>query len=142
MVTQQKTTGRASSLPAGLAAGAAVSMGTTIVICCLGAWLISSEILEQELIGYCSVVALLLAAPLGGLTAMNRIKRKRLTVSLINGVVYFGILIAVTISFFDGNFQGMGVTLVVIMIGSLIAAMPVNRGNKHKTGTKFRKIHR
>ena len=142
MVTQHRVTGRAASLPSGLAAGAAVSMVVTILVCSLGAWLISSEILAQEYIGYCAIGALLMASILGGMTAMKRTKRKRLPVSLMNGGIYYFMLIALTILFFDGSFRGMGVTLAVVLIGSLIAVLPADGHKKRNLGQRHKKIRR
>lgn len=142
MVAQHRATGRAASIPSGLAVGAAVSVIVTLIICSLGAWLITSEIMPQERIGYCSIAALLLSAILGGMTAMNRVKRKRLAVSLMNGGIYYALLIAVTILFFDGSFQGMGVTLAVILLGSVIAVLTAKRGHNLNSGQKRRKIRR
>ena len=142
MITQQKATGRATSIPSGLAAGAAVSMIVTVVVCGLGAWLIASELMPQKQIGYCSIAALLLSAVLGGMTAIGRVKRKKLTVSLLNGGIYYGILIAVTILFFDGSFQGMGVTLAVILMGSLAAVLLANRKSNHRNNVRRKKIRR
>lgn len=140
MVTQHKATGRASSQPSGLAAGAVVSMVVTVIICTLGAWLVTSEILPQEQIGYCSITALLLSAMLGSMAAMNRTKRKRLSVCLMNGGIYYGLLLVITIVFFDGSFQGMGVTLAVVLAGSLAAILTANTGRKQKYNRRPGKI--
>ena len=142
MITQQKATGRATSVPSGLAAGAIVSMIVTVLICALGAWLIESEIMPQQQIGYCSIAALLLSAILGGMTAAGRVKRKNLMVSLMNGGIYYGLLVALTILFFDGKFQGMGVTLIVVMIGSLAASLLANRKPKQRKNLQRKKIRR
>ena len=142
MTTQHKATGRAASIPSGLAAGAAVSMAVTAAICGLGAWLIASEIMPQQQIGYCSLAALLLSAALGAMTAMHRVKRKRLMVGLMSGGIYYAILIAITILFFDGSFQGMGVTLTVILVGSLLAILVNNRRQNAGSGHRRRKIRR
>ena len=142
MVTRQKVTGRASSVPSGLAAGAAVSMAVTVIICSLAAWLITSEIIPQKQIGYCSLAALLLSAILGSMTAMSRMKRKQLIVSLMSGGIYYGLLMGVTILFFDGSFQGMGVTLVAVLVGSVIAVLISNRKIYAKPSQRVRKNRR
>ena len=140
MVTHQKATGRATSVPSGLVAGAIVSMVVTVIICGLGAWMIASELMPQEQIGYCSIAALLLSTILGSITAMERVKRKKLMVGLMNGGIYYILLVVVTILFFDGKFQGMGVTLTVVLIGSLAAVLVENRKPKQRSGKQRIKI--
>ena len=142
MVTQQKATGRASSIPAGLAAGAAVSILMTLLICLIGGWMIGSELISQQQIGYCSIVALLTSAILGSLTAWKKIRRKRLLVCMVSGLAYFVILAIITLIFFDGGYQGMGVTLITILVGAAVSVLLTDRPVKSKTGKRRKKIYR
>ena len=142
MGVQNKATGRASSIPAGLAAGAAVSILVTAVICLLGGWMIGSEIISQEQIGYCAIAALLVSAIMGSNTAWKKIRRKRLIVSLASGGIYYLILVAITIALFDGGFQGLGVTLVVILVGTVLPILIRKGEGKSKTGKRRKKIYR
>lgn len=139
MLTQHKAAGRASSLPAGLAAGAAISVLTMLMICLVGAWLISAEILAQQQIGYCMITALVTGAMLGAGTAWRKIKRQKLLVCLMSGGVYFGILALITIVFFGGDFRGAGVTLVSILLGTLASFFLMNEHKNLKIGKKHRK---
>ena len=102
--------------------------------------MIASELMPQEKIGYCSIAALLLSTILGSITAMERVKRKKLMVGLMNGGIYYILLAVVTILFFDGKFQGMGVTLTVVLIGSLAAVLVENRKPKQRSGKQRIKI--
>lgn len=142
MITQHKAQGRASSVPVGLVAGATVSIFVTVMICIIGAWLISSEILPQKHIGYCAILALLAGAMMGAMTAWKKVQRQRLMVCLLSGGVYYALLAAITIAFFDGSFQGMGVTFATVLLGCVAAALLTNRTHKRKTGPQHRKIHR
>ena len=137
-----KMRGKAGSLPSGLAMGAAVSIGITIFICGIGAMLVSAERIPQEQMGYCSVAALILGAMLGALTAWRKIQRQKMMICLLSGGVYFLLLVATSITFFDGRLQGMGVTLATIMTGSVIAVFMTNSGLKQKKGMRHRKSHR
>lgn len=139
---QRKVTGRASSIPAGLAAGAAVSILMTALVCIIGGWMIGAEMMEQNKIGYCSITALLASAILGSMVAGNKIQRKRLLISLASGGIYYAILVAVTIVFFDGSFQGMGVTLITVMIGVLASVLLQNGRQKARTGGRRKKMNR
>ena len=142
MVTRQKHTGRAVSIPSGLAAGAITSVMVTLIISGAGAWMIAAEVMPQKQIGYCSVVSLLLAAILGSLMAIKKIKRKPMVVGLLNGGVYYGILIILTVVFFGGNFQGMGVTMAVVLLGSLAGILINNGGQRWNSGNQRRKVRR
>lgn len=142
MTIQQKATGRASSIPAGLAAGAAVSVLVTLAVCMIGGWMIGSEMIPQEQTGYCAITALLASVILGSMAACKKTRRKKLAVCLSSAGIYYAILVAITIIFFDGSFQGMGVTLVTVVIGSLIALLLTNRGEKRSSGKRMKKIHR
>lgn len=142
MTTQHKVTGRASSVPAGLAAGAMVSILVTAVICVISGWMIGSEMIEQNKIGYCSITALIASAILGSMVASKKVQRKRFLISMASGGIYYAILAAVTIIFFDGSFQGMGVTFLTIMIGVLASALFSNRGRSAGFSRRRKKIHR
>ena len=85
---------RATSIPMGLALGAAVSMGVTLMISFIGAQMILSEVLDQGLIGYCSLAALLLGAIMGAMTSAAKVQRRRMLVCLLSGLVYFCILLS------------------------------------------------
>ena len=141
MVTQQKATGRATSIPAGLAAGAGVSVLMTGIICILGGWMIGSEIISQEHIGYCAITALLISAIMGSIVAWKKARRKRLIISLACGIIYYLILAGFTIVFFDGSFRGLGVTLITILAGSVISVLLTNGSGKSITGKRRKKTY-
>lgn len=139
---QNKVTGRASSIPAGLAVGALISILVTVGICVIGGWMIGSEMMEQNKIGYCSITALLASSILGSMVASKKVQRKRLLVTLVSGGIYYAVLVAITIIFFDGSFQGMGVTFITVLVGVLVSALLPNGSRKARTGSRLKKIHR
>ena len=139
---QHKATGRASSIPAGLAVGAAVSIIMTGVVCGIGGWLISAEMLSQDMIGYCALTALLISAMMGSISAWKKIRCKRFAVSLASGGMYFLVLSGITIFFFNGEFTGLVVTLITIMIGSIIPVLLSKGGAKTEKGRVHRKFYR
>ena len=139
---QHKVTGRASSIPAGLLTGALVSILMTVMICIIGGWMIGSEMIEQNKIGYCSITALLASAILGSMVASKKVQRKRFLITLASGGIYYALLVAVTIIFFDGSFQGMGVTLITVLIGVVVSVLISNWGQNTRNGRHHIKIHR
>lgn len=132
MANRQKITGRASSIPAGLATGAAVSVMITGGLTMLLAWLLEKERISWEGAGYGIVVMIMLSAFLGALTACGRIRHQRLLVCLMSGSVYFGILLSITALFFGGQYQAVGVTALLIAGGCSCSALLVARQGRGK----------
>lgn len=119
----QTYTGRTLSLPAGVAAGIGVSLGISAAAIAVLAKLVDSETLAWENIGYGIMVMLLAASFLGALTAYRKIKRQRLMICLLTGMVFFGILLSMTALFFGGRYHGVGVTFLLILAGSGCAGL-------------------
>lgn len=134
----QKVTGRASSIPAGLAIGGAISLVITIVGAMIGAWLMGYEKLQEQQIGYCAMIILLGSAFIGAWTAAGKIKHRRLFVCFSSGAVYFCTLLAVTALFFGGQYQAVGVTALVVLAGSISAAFMGENSKRggQRPGTK------
>lgn len=142
MTVNQKPTGRAMSMPAGLFVGAMASLGITVLAAAFLAKLVDMETLAWDNIGYGIVVLLLLASFFGALTAYSRIKRQRLLVCTVSGVIYFGILLAITALFFGGQYEAVGVTAALIFGGSTCAWLLGLRGGGRKSRGKIRPVHR
>ena len=140
MTVNRKLTGRASSMAGGLAIGAVVSVFVTVLICAIGAHMISREILPQNQIGYCAIGALMAATIAGGAVASGKIKRKKMMVCLLSGLVYFCILLALTALLFGGQYQGIGATLITVAIGSVASGLLVNTERRKKTRPRRKKI--
>lgn len=128
MVVNRKVTGTASAMPVGLAIGAGVSLGVTLLGCGLLAWLIDSGKVPQTGIGYGALGILLAGSLLGAAAAYGRIQRRRMLVCLLSGLIYFAALLGMTALFFGGQYQGMGVTALVIFGGSLCTGLLGLRG--------------
>lgn len=137
MTVTQKPTGRASSMPAGLAMGGLCSLGVTLLGSAVLAKLVSGEAMAESSIGYGVMVMLVLAAFLGAMVAFGRIKRRRMLVCLVSGAIYFAVLLSMTALFFGGQFSAVGVTALLILCGSALAALLGLRDNR---GGKRRKI--
>lgn len=113
----------ALSMPGGLAWGAGVSIGITLVGVAVLATLVDREKLDMGKIGYWLLGLLLLGSFLGALAAWGRIRRRRVLVCLASGGVYLGILLGITALFFGGQYSGVGTTALLILAGSGTAAL-------------------
>ena len=137
MVVNKKVTGTASSMGGGLALGGVISLVITILGALLCAGLISGEKIAESSIGYCSMVIILLSSIFGSLVAVMKIKHRRVYVCVLSGVIYFGSLLAATALFFGGQYQGMGVTGLLIAGGCMVTVL---LGLKKEKGRTARKV--
>ena len=114
----QQNNGRASTIPAGLAMSAGVSLGLTLLGSAVTAWLILRGSFPPGWAGYCAMVILLLSGAAGAATAVSRIQRLRMQMALAAGGIYYACLLLITGVVFGGQYQGMGVTGLMVLCGS------------------------
>ena len=131
MAATTRYTGRTMSVPAGLAAGALASMITTAILTIGIAISLNGEKLAWTQAGYWIMGMLFLGAFLGAKVAYGAIKRQRLAVSMLSGLVYWGLLLCITALFFGGDYEGVGVTGGLIAAGSGTAALITGQKSKH-----------
>lgn len=142
MVSNKKITGRATSLPAGLAIGAGCSLAATLILTALLAKLVESETLPVERVGYGIMVLLIVSAFAGAMVAFGRIKRQRVLVCIASGGIYFAMLLSVTALFFGGQYSGVGTTALLVLAGSGTAALLGLRQGRGAKRTKIKLPHR
>lgn len=123
MVSNQKPTGRALSMPSGLAAGSMVSLLLTLVLCAVLAKLLDMEKIQWDSIGYGIMVMLLVSAVVGAEVACRRIKRQKLLVCVLTGIIYFCMLLGITALFFGGQYEAVGVTAILVLGSSLATGL-------------------
>lgn len=123
MVANRKVTGRASSMPTGLALGGVLSLGVTVGLSLVTAKLVDAGTLAEESIGYAALVILMLSSGLGSWLAVAKIKRQRLAVCMLSGLIYYGLLLCMTALFFGGQYTGMGVTALAVAGGVLVVCL-------------------
>lgn len=136
MTGNRKVTGTAVTMPVGIGIGCGISLGLTILGAGLVAKLISMEVLQETAIGYGAMMNVLLAAVCGAWVAVNKVKKRILQVAMLVGAGYFALLLAVTALFFGGQYQGMGVTALLVAGGC--GAVILMAGREKKFG-KYRK---
>lgn len=142
MTMNQKPTGTAMSMPAGLAVGGIWSLVVTIGLSAVIAKLIDGETVEQGSIGYFVISILLIASITGALQSFRKIKRRRMLVCQISGLIYFCVLLSITALCFGGQYQGIGVTGLVVLCGSSCAGLMGLREKKQGRTGKFPALHR
>lgn len=139
MVVNRKVTGRASSVPAGLVTGALTALAITLITSYLAAFMVSRELLDRDMFGYCAIAMLILASFVGSKVAVAKIKKMPLRMAAASGLVLYVLLLSITALFFDGQYDAMGVTLVVVLIGSEAGGMLAS-GKPKRRKQKYHKI--
>ena len=140
MYGKKKVSGTAISMPAGLGIGLLVALIITVAGAAITAWLIASGKIGEGSSGYAIMVILALGVGLGALSAVYLIKKQRLQVCMLTGVSYYLSLLAMTALFFGGQYQGMGVSAIVILgVCAFIAFLPTKSGH---TKVKRKKLYR
>ena len=130
MVLNQKPSGRASSMVGGLSAGLIGSATITAALAALSAKMVDLQWIGVKDIGYCAMVILIVAPFTGTCIAQNRIKRQRLVVSVISGSLYFLMLMGMTALFFGGQYEAVGVTLLLVFCGTALTLLARERKNR------------
>lgn len=133
MTVNRKPTGTASSIPAGLVSGAMTAAGITLILSAVVARMIDKQLLSWDNMGYGVMGILLAASWLGAIITAGKVKRQRFLMCVLTGVLYYGILLAVTALFFGGQYSSVGETGLLIFCGSVLAAFTgISRKSKRK----------
>ena len=136
-----KLTAKAVTIPAGLALGVGAAMAVTLLGAGLAAWAILGGAIPEGVSGYLAMVILLLSSAAGSAVAAGTIQRLRAQMCLAAGGGYFLALLAVTAAFFGGQYQGIGVTALMVMCGSVLVIL-LAPGGKNRAGCRRRKKRR
>ena len=107
------------SVPRGVCIGIFVSLLVTLIGIGVISWMLSGEKMTESTQDYGVVLILLLSSATGVGTALSISKSKRLVVSILVGGGYYLLLLACTALFFGGQYQGVGVTALVILAGCI-----------------------
>lgn len=142
MIRKHISTGRALSMPAGLATGLTIGLATTLILSAILAKLVSIEKVKWGSVGYGIMIILLITSAIDSKATCFMIKRRKLIGCLLAGLLYWLSLIMITALFFGGQYDGMGVTGVVVFCGSAIVCLLESRGEKGKKANTRRSVSR
>ena len=137
-----KPTGTAMSMPVGLTVGGIGSLMITLAMSAVIAKMMEREVIAQGNIGYFVIGILLLSTIAGALISFGRIKRRRMIVCLVSGLIYYCILLLITTLCFGGQYQGVGVTGLVVLCGSCCAGLLGLRDQTKSRRGKKTVLHR
>ena len=123
MKNKRKANGRAASVPGGMAMAAAASMILTVVLSVLIAYFMNQGKISWEQAGYWIMAMLFISAFVGGKLAYSAVKRQRLFISFMSGIIYWGLLLCITALFWGGNYGPIWETAGIIGAGCLTSAL-------------------
>lgn len=129
---KQKPTGRATSVPTGLAWGVISALVTVFLGTGIAAKLIDLEIITWNNAGYLILAYLMLSAWIGGVVSFHKIKRRKAAVCIISGMLFLLALLIITALFFGGQYSGVGETALLIFAGSMLAFFTGGSGKRRK----------
>ena len=141
MKEHKHRTGTSTSVSKGMLCGVGVAVTMVLAGSVLLAWLLASEVINWEISGYGIMGILSIAAFLGGIVACAMIKRKRIQMSVLFGVLFWGVLLGITMLLFGGNYEGVMVTGCLIMASSISAGLTSGEYGKGKRRKKIRTAH-
>ena len=95
--------------------------------------------MKEESIGYGVLILMMISSCGSVLVASRKSKGNKLVIAGITAVGFFVSLIAITALFFNGQYSGVGETLLLIIGGSLCAVLIMSR---RKTTHKIRRKKR
>ena len=133
---------RAGRHPCLLAIGAVCSLAATLVLTAILAKLVEAETLPVEKVGYGIMVLLIVSSFAGAMISFGRIKRQRMLVCIVSGVIYFAMLMSITALFFGGQYSAVGTTALLVLAGSGAAALLGLRQGRGAKRTKIKVPHR
>ena len=131
----KKSAGKAVSVPRGLFLSLAANVTIVIVGSAVIAILLNHKSITWNSTGYWIMSMLILAAFVGAKIAVSSIKTQRHLISLMSGLLFWMFLMCMTALFFGGHYYSFFETGILIISGSLAAALLHNP----KTGRNRRK---
>lgn len=123
MGNNQRLSGRADSIPVGLAVGTISSILLTLACTTILAKMVDKGKIQWENIGYGIMVQTMVSSFVGAKIAYMRVKRQRLLICLLSGAIYYSVLIAIAAVFFGGQYDGMAVTALLVLAGCTSASL-------------------
>jgi putative membrane protein (TIGR04086 family) len=125
-----KKRGRTSGIPAGIFAGVITALLITILLAAVTAVLIAGEKIGEDKALFGSAASLLLGAAFGGICAANVAGERKMIICLIHGAVYYVTLLCVTAVFFEGRYENIWITGLLVLGASISVGLLVMRGRK------------
>ena len=119
--------------------GALTGLLTTMIIAAIAAMLIAGGKTGEETIVYFAVASLIVGSFAGALSTVSICTEKRILASVCSGGANISIWLIANILLFDGRFENLLVTALLVLGGSVAAGL-VGR-DRRRNRIKKRKMH-
>ena len=124
----QKRMGRASWIGSAWLSGAGAGILWTLLGATLAAWLVDSERMPMESVGYLSMGVWLTGGWITARMAVKKIKENPAVHSMAATLVYFLCLLLVNALFYGGKFHAVGITAGLIALGWGLSFVKIKKG--------------
>ena len=115
--------GKALSVPEGLLLSLTVNIITTSLIITILSVLLSTKTILWSETGYWIMIMLLISSFTGSKVAIGTVKSQRYLIATMSGILYFMSLLCITALFFGGQYNSVIETGILILSGSIAAAL-------------------
>lgn len=132
--------GKAVSIPSGLGYSLLINAFITMMGVIILSVMLDRNRITWENVGYWIMVTLFAASFCGGRIAITTIKTQKYLISLMSGLLYWVFLLCITALFFGGQFSSVPETVLLILSGTLSAALLYSP--RRKTAKNFRNFNR
>ena len=135
-----KRSGQAYSISGGLVFSALINIFVTLFFSLIIAYALNNEKISWKEAGYWIMGMLFSASFLGAKIAIITVKHQKIAISMMSGMLYWGLLLCITALFFGGKWSSIGETAAIIVAGCGCAALisaPVKRQSKRKQKRQY-----
>ncbi len=137
MAMKRRKSGKELPMAGAIAIGIFGSLILTFLGAALLAYLIGKGSVMQSGISFGCMIILAASSSFGAFLASGLFKRRKLMVCGITAAGYYLSLLAMTAMFFEGQYNGLGITAIMVLLGAGTALLPVLLGKGKKTKHKI-----
>lgn len=99
---------------------------------------VEMEWITEESMGYGIMLLLIISSYVGSAVTKESKTQNKLMVCTATALTYYVSLIFITLLFFHGKFNGLGVTALLIICGSILPML--TKGRRHRDKRRVKKI--
>lgn len=134
----KKQSGRAPSAGKAFARGISTATAMAFLGAAVLAKLLDMEIVMMEKTGYGIMLIHLVSVFAGTKMTLGKAGREGALAAGITGGAYYLLLLAINSLFFGGSFEGLGVTALLVVLGSAAAILTEKKGSGRKGRRRYK----
>ena len=138
MTTGQKTQGKGRTIPGSILLATGSELTLTLILCGVLAKLVDAEVLPEKTIPYSVWGILLISSFAGARISCRKAGHHNLLCCLLHGFAFLACLFSVNALFFEGQYDGVGGTALVVLLGCLLGILSFRKNGQRKKRRKKR----